>query len=51
LDSISFATKKSNAEPFSRQFPDWYYKEKKVIDNKYDVQKILQKQSIIDKNK
>jgi len=51
LDSISFATKKSNAEPFSRQYPDWYYKEKKIVDSKYDISDILEKQNVIDRNK
>jgi len=36
LDGISFATKKELAEPFSRQYPDWYYDKKKIIDKKYD---------------
>ncbi len=35
LDSISFATKKELAEPFSRQYPDWFYDKKKIIENKY----------------
>lgn len=36
LDGISFATRKELAEPFSRQYPDWYYDKKKIIDKKYD---------------
>ena len=36
LEGISFATKKELAEPFSRQYPDWYYDKKKIIDKRYD---------------
>jgi len=35
LEGISFATKKSNAEPFSRQYTDKYYKKIESLNNEY----------------
>jgi len=35
VGGISFASEPKNAEPFSRQYPDWYYTKLKELRNKY----------------
>lgn len=48
VQGISFATKPELAEPFSRQYPDWYFDKKKVIDSKYpNIDNILTKEKRI----
>lgn len=52
LEGISFATKKELAEPFSRQYPDWYYAKLKELQNKYpDISKIESKAKVLENGK
>jgi hypothetical protein len=52
LESISFATKKELAEPFSRQYPDWYYPKLKELKSRFpNIDEIESKAKLIDNNK
>jgi len=52
IDGISFAPEKRLAEPFSRQYPDWYYSKKKIINKKYpEVFEIKDKIKQLENNK
>ena len=52
VQGISFATKPELAEPFSRQYPDWYYDKLKNLRGKYEgISSIENKVKIIENGK